>query len=46
MVNFAFSLIPKGGKNAPSIYPALKELVLIRKNDLTCDQFLAKNFIS
>ena len=30
MLNFALSSILKGGKNAFSIYPALKALILIR----------------
>ena len=35
MLNFALSLIPKGGNNAPSIYPALKAPISIRNDSLT-----------
>ena len=30
VLNFALSLIPVGGKNTPSIYPALEGPILIR----------------
>ena len=38
MQNFAFSLIPKGGKNAPSIYSALKAPILIRNDSITSEE--------
>ena len=37
VLNFALSLIPKGGKNAPSIYPGLKAPILIRNDSLTSE---------
>ena len=43
MLNFAMSLIPKGGKNTPSIYPALKSPILIRNDSLTSEVSKAKN---
>ena len=43
MLNFALSLIPKGGKRAPSIYPALKGSILIKNDSLTFDESKAKN---
>ena len=41
-LNFALSLIPKRGKNAPSIYPALKVPILIRNDSLTSEEPIAK----
>ena len=35
MWNFALFSPPKGGKNASSIYPALKGSILIRNDSLT-----------
>ena len=43
MLNFALSLIPKGGKGAPSIYSALKGSILIKNDSLTFDESKAKN---
>ena len=43
MLNFALFLIPKGGKNAPSIYPAFKVPILIRTDSLTSEESKAKN---
>ena len=43
MLNFALFLIPKRGKNAPSIYPALKAPTLIRYDSLTSEESKAKN---
>ena len=43
MLNFAYSVIPKGGKNAPSTYPSLKALVLIILISLTSEEFKSKN---
>ena len=42
MLNFALSLIPKVDKNASSLYPALKVLILIRKDSLASNEFNAK----
>ena len=42
MLKFALSLIPKRGKNAPSIYPALKVPILIRNDSLTSEEPTAK----
>ena len=42
VLNFALSFIPKGGKNAPSIFPALKAPVSI-SNGLTSEESKAKN---
>ena len=42
MLNFALSLIPKGGKNAPFIYNALKVTIYIRSDSLTSEEFKAK----
>ena len=36
MLNFALFSIAKGGKNAPSMYPALEASILIRNGNLTC----------
>ena len=41
VLNFALSLITTGG-NASSIYPALKALILIRNDSLTCKESKAK----
>ena len=43
MLNFALSLIPKGGKNAPSVCPALKAPILIRNDSLTSEESKAEN---
>ena len=43
MLNFALSLIPRGGQNAPFIYPALKAPILIRNDSLTSEETTAKN---
>ena len=43
MLNFALSLIPKGGKNAPFIYPALKASILTRNDSLNSEESTAKN---
>ena len=43
MLNFACSLIPKGSKNVPSIYPVLKAPILIRTDSLTSEEPKAKN---
>ena len=42
MLNFTLSLIPKGGKNVPSIYPALKTPIVIRNDSLTSEESNAK----
>ena len=42
LLNFALPLIPKGGKNAPSIYPALKAPILIKNDSLTSEESRAK----
>ena len=42
MLNFELFLIPNGGKNAPSIHPALKAPILIRNDSLTSKEFKAK----
>ena len=42
MLNFILPLIPKGGKKAPFIYPALNVPILIRNDDLTSEEFKAK----
>ena len=42
MLNFALSLIPKGSKNAPFIYRALKAPILIRNDSLTSEESKAK----
>ena len=42
-LNFALSLISNGGKNSPSIYPALKASILIRNDSLTSEESKAKN---
>ena len=42
MLNFELSLIPKGGKKAPSIYPALAAPILIRNDSLTSEESKAK----
>ena len=38
MLNFRLFLIPKGGQNAPSIYPALKAPILIRNGSLISEK--------
>ena len=43
MLNFELSLILKGGKKAPSIYPALKEPILIRNDSRTSEESKTKN---
>ena len=43
MLNFALSLIPKGGKNAPSIYPSLKAPILIGNDSLASEESIAKD---
>ena len=43
MLSYASSLIPKGGKNASSIYPALKLPIFIRNDSLTSEEWKAKN---
>ena len=43
ILNFALSLIPEGGKNGPSFYPALKAPTLIRNDRLTSEESKAKN---
>ena len=43
MLNFALSLIPKGGKNTPSVYPALKAPILIRYDSLTFEESKTKH---
>ena len=43
MLKLALSLVPKGGKNAPSIYPALKAPILIRNDSLTSKESKAEN---
>ena len=43
MLNSALSSIPKEGKNASSIYPALKVPLLIRNDSLTSEKFKAEN---
>ena len=45
MLNFVLSLIPKGGENARSIYPALKAPTLITNDSLTSDESKAKNHL-
>ena len=42
MLNFALFSLPKGGKNASSIYPALKAPILIRFDSLTSKESKAK----
>ena len=37
MLNFALSLIAKGGKDSPSTYPALKAPILLRNDSLTSE---------
>ena len=43
MPNFALFLLPKGGKNASSIYPAFKAPILIRNESLISEESKAKN---
>ena len=43
ILNFALSLIPKGGKNTPSTHPALKAPILIRNDSLASEESKAKN---
>ena len=43
VLNFALSLVLKGGKNSTPIYPALKVLSLISNDSLTPEEFKAKN---
>ena len=43
LLNFALSFIPKGGKNAPSIYLALEVLIQIQNDSLTSEESKAKN---
>ena len=38
MLNFALSIIPKGGKNAPFVYLTLKAPILIRNDSLTSEE--------
>ena len=40
--DFALSLIPRETKNAPSRYPALKALILIRNDSLISKESKAK----
>ena len=42
MLNFALFSLPKGGKNAYSIFPALKAPSLIRNDSLTSEESKAK----
>ena len=42
MSNFALFSILEGGKNAPSIYPALKSPILIRNDSMTSEESKAK----
>ena len=43
MLSFALSFIPEGGKNAHSIYPALRAPILIRSDSLTFEKSKANN---
>ena len=43
MFNFALSLIPKGSRNAPSIYPAFKAPIFIGNDSLTSKESNAKD---
>ena len=43
MLNFALFSILKGGKNVPSIYPALKASILIKSDSITSEDYKAKN---
>ena len=45
MLNFALSVILKGGKNAPSTYPSLKAPVLIRNDNLTSEESKLKKTV-
>ena len=38
MLNFALSSIPKGSKNASSIYPAFNVPILIRNDSLNSEE--------
>ena len=42
MLYFALSLIRKGGKNTPSIYPGLEAPILVRNNRLTSEESQSK----
>ena len=44
MLNFTLLLIPKRGKNALPIYPALKGLILIRNDKVTSESLAKKPF--
>ena len=41
-LNFALSLITKGGKNATFFYPVLKAVIVIRNHSLTSEDFNQK----
>ena len=46
VLNFALSLIAKGGKTAPSIYSALKAPILFRNDSLTSEKSKAKSHLT